>query len=288
MNHHLSLPRREFLQLSATALAAACTSRTPTMPTLPEMPVVFVSHGAPTMALDPLARRDFQALAAGLPRPRAIVALSAHWLDAPLTIGTTSTRALLYDFSGFPAELNQVQYAAPAAAEVATRVQALVPKCAHAAQRPWDHGVWTPLVHMYPAADVPVLQLSVPWRWSPTQLHQLGAQLAPLRQEGVLLLASGGMVHNLRQLDWTHASAPATWATDFEAWTREQLRTHQHDTLLAYRERAPGLQKAHPSDDHFVPLLVAAGAASVNNGPVSFPIEGWEYGSLSRTAVKFA
>ncbi|MFN9785010.1 MAG: DODA-type extradiol aromatic ring-opening family dioxygenase [Planctomycetia bacterium] len=252
------------------------------------MPVVFVSHGAPTMALDPLAARDFGALGRDLPRPRAILVLSAQWLDAPPTIGTTSTREVRYDFSGFPDELRHVRYPAPGAADVAARVQALVPDCAHSEARPWDHGVWTPLVHMHPAADVPVLQLSVPWRWSPARLHQLGARLAPLRREGVLLLASGGMVHNLRRLEWSHAGPPPAWALDFEAWTREQLLAHQHDALLAYRERAPALHLAHPSDDHFVPLLVAAGAASTTSGPVAFPIEGWEHGSLSRTAVLFA
>lgn len=166
------------------------------------MPVVFVSHGAPTMALDRRAGADFARLAQQLPKPRAMLVVSAHWLDAPATIGTRSRRELLYDFSGFPAELYRVRYDAPAAADVADELQRMVPSLLRADERPWDHGVWVPLVHMFPKADVPVLQVSVPYRWSPRQLFDLGRSLAPLRDQGVLVLGSGGMVHNLGRLDW--------------------------------------------------------------------------------------
>ena len=305
------LHRRDFLRLSAAALAAtggACSQPTPqpqglasdsthpepTMsPSSPHaaatMPVVFVSHGAPTMALDRTAGADFARLARALPKPRAVLVVSAHWLDAPATIGTRSRRELMYDFSGFPAELYRVRYEAPAAADIAAELQAMAPSLARADERPWDHGVWVPLVHMFPAADVPVLQVSVPYRWSPRQLFALGQQLAPLRERGVLVLGSGGMVHNLGRLDWNGGAEPPAWATNFEGWTRERLRTGDVDGLLAYREKAPDLQLAHPTDDHFLPLLVAAGAAAGAGTapPATFPIEGFEFGSLSRLAVRF-
>lgn len=296
------LHRRDFVRASFAALATAACSQTP--PAAPAtttsesamtsvspatMPVVFVSHGAPTMALDQAAGADFARLARALPKPRAVLAVSAHWLDAPATIGTRSQRELMYDFSGFPAELYRVRYAAPAAADVADELQRMVPSLQRADARPWDHGVWVPLVHMYPGADVPVLQVSVPYRWSPKQLFELGRSLAPLRQQGVLVLGSGGMVHNLGRLDWNGGGEPPAWAQNFEGWVRERLRDGDMDGLLAYREKAPDLQQAHPTDEHFLPLLVAAGTAMTPGAaaPVTFPIEGFEFGSLSRLAVRF-
>jgi 4,5-DOPA dioxygenase extradiol len=288
--------RRDFLRLSAAALAAAsCTPTAATMitnapPSSPgpaTMPAVFVSHGAPTMALDRLAGADFTRLAAALPKPRAILVVSAHWLDAPATIGTRTRRELMYDFSGFPDELYRVRYAAPAANELAEQLAASMPSLARADERAWDHGVWVPLLHMYPLADVPVLQLSVPYRWQPRQLFELGRQLAPLRQQGVLVLGSGGMVHNLGRLDWSGGNRPAAWATNFEGWVRQRLEARDLDGLQAYRDRAPDLRLAHPTDDHFLPLLVTAGAAADDAQGPTFPIEGFELGSLSRLAVQF-
>ena len=294
------LPRRDFLRLSAAALAAAgCTqphpaatdpqpAMLPPAPAVDPLPVVFVSHGAPTLALDPKGGADFRRLAEAMPRPRAILAISAHWLDAPPTLGTRTTRELYYDFSGFPDELYRVRYDAPSAAALADELQRRLPELARNDERPWDHGVWVPLVHMYPARDVPVLQVSMPWRWSPRQMFDFGRQLAPLRREGVLVLASGGAVHNLGRLDWNGGDRPAPWAQDFEGWVKDRLRRGDVDGLLDYRSKAPGLKLAHPTDDHFVPLLVAAGAGT-NDGTsaTTFPIEGWELGSLSRLAVRF-
>lgn len=251
------------------------------------LPVVFVSHGAPTLALDRAAGADFAQLAAALPQPRAVLVLSAHWLDAPPTVGTRTARPLLNDFTGFPEELSRVRYDAPVAHTLADELLRRLP-LAHADERPWDHGVWVPLLHMFPRADVPVLQLSMPWRWQPQAMFELGQQLAPFADEGVLLLASGGAVHNLRRLDWSGSAPPPAWATSFEGWLRDRLLARAFDDVVAYRERAPDLALAHPTDDHFVPLLVAAGAASARHShAVTFPIEGFEYGSLSRLAVRF-
>lgn len=285
------LDRRDFVRLSAAALAAAaCTETEATMQREPAgapMPVLFVSHGAPTLALDHAAGADFTRAAEDLPQPRAVLVLSAHWLDAPATVGTRTQRPLLHDFSGFPEALSRVRYDAPAAADVADRLQRRVPSLVRDDDRPWDHGVWVPLLHMYPAANVPVVQVSVPFRWSPGQLLELGRALAPLRDEGVLVLGSGGAVHNLRRLDWRGAGGPAAWATDFEGWLRDRLLAGAVDDLVAFPERAPALALAHPTVDHLLPLVVALGAASVAGGEVTFPIEGWEFGSLSRLAVRW-
>ena len=251
----------------------------------PALPVLFVSHGAPTLALDARAGADFARLAAAMPVPRAVLVVSAHWLDAPATLGTRTQRELLYDFSGFPPELYRLRYAAPAAAALAEQLPERIPSLARADERPWDHGVWVPLMHMYPQATVPVLQLSMPWRWTPKQMFDLGHQLAPLRADGVLVLASGGAVHNLGRLAWGGGGKPPPWAVNFESWVREKLAADDVDALLSFREKAPDLNLAHPSDDHFVPLLVALGAGT--RAQVTFPIEGWDHGSLSRLAVRW-
>jgi 4,5-DOPA dioxygenase extradiol len=216
-----------------------------------------------------------------------VLVISAHWLHAPPTIGTREQRPLLHDFSGFPDELYSLDYEAPAATALAAELQARVPSLLRDDNRPWDHGVWVPLRHMFPAADVPVLQLSMPWRWPVRQMFDLGRMLAPLRDEGVLVLASGGAVHNLGRIDWDDDSEPPLWAENFEGWLREMLTANAFDDIVAFREKAPNLQLAHPTDDHFVPLLVALGAAAERPNPVTFPITGFEYGSLSRLAVQF-
>jgi 4,5-DOPA dioxygenase extradiol len=249
------------------------------------MPVLFVSHGAPTLALDEVAGADFRRIAAGLPAPTAILVVSAHWLTAPATIGTTSTRELLYDFHGFPAELQRVRYAAPAAAELANELLSELPGLRANPLRPWDHGVWVPLLHMYPDADVPVLQLSLPYSAPPARWFELGSALAPWRERGVLVLGSGGAVHNLGQLAWPGGPVP-DWALAFEGWLSERLAAGADDELIRFRELAPAVRLAHPTDEHFAPLLVALGAAAARPGrAVSFPIRGFEFGSLSRLAV---
>ncbi len=251
------------------------------------MPVAFVSHGAPTLALDAEHGADLTRWAAAMPRPRAVLVVSAHWLDAPATLGSRERRELLYDFSGFPAELYRVRYDAPAANALAADLEQRLPFLQRNDERPWDHGVWVPLRFMFPAADVPVLQISLPYEWSPQRLFDLGRDLAPLREEGVLLLASGGAVHNLGRLDWNDSSPPPAWATSFEDWLRERLTAGALDDVIAFREQAPDLALAHPTHDHFLPLLVALGAAAARPGAVTFPITGFEFGSLSRLAVQF-
>ncbi|MBA2662608.1 MAG: dioxygenase [Bradymonadaceae bacterium] len=250
------------------------------------MPVGFVAHGAPTLAIDPGKGGDLARWAVDLPRPRAILVISAHWEESPATAGTTRMQELLYDFYGFPRELYALRYPSPGAPELAARLASLVNGPLKQEDRPLDHGVWVPLLHMAPEADVPVLQLSLPSHEGPKGLFDLGRALAPLRDEGIFILGSGNIVHNLRQIDWS-GGAPPAWADEFDQWAAESLLANDLDALIDYRTRAPGLHAAHPTEEHFQPLLVAAGAASVHGGTSTFPVEGFEFGSISRRSVQF-
>ena len=249
------------------------------------LPALFVSHGAPTLAVDPVRGPRLRRWADAFPRPRAVLVVSAHWEASPPTLGTTTPRPLLYDFGGFPDALYRLRYDAPGAPELAARVRELVSEpLRDAPERPWDHGVWVPLLHMVPEADLPVLQLSLASD-DPRGLVQLGRALRPLRDEGVLLLCSGGAVHNLRRLDWGGDPEPAGWARDFEAWLRDALLRHDVEALTDAPNHAPGFEQAHPTPEHFLPLRVALGAG--DGDPVHFPVEGWEFGNLSHLGVQF-
>ncbi|MEZ6187454.1 MAG: class III extradiol ring-cleavage dioxygenase [Planctomycetota bacterium] len=248
------------------------------------LPVLFLSHGAPTLAVDPVRGPRLAAWGQTLPRPRALLVISAHWNRTPARLGTLETHGLIYDFGGFDQAL-KVTYPAPGAPELAARVAELLPGVATDGARGWDHGVWVPLVHLFPEADVPLLQLSLPGGVSFLELVELGQALAPLRDEGVLLIGSGGAVHNLGALDWSDAAAPSPWALEFEAWLREALVARDRAALLDV-ERRPGFRHAHPTPEHLQPLYVALGASDPAD-ELSFPVEGWEYGSLSHLSVQF-
>jgi 4,5-DOPA dioxygenase extradiol len=253
------------------------------------MPAAFIGHGAPTLALDPEKGAAFAAWGAALGKPRAILVASAHWEKAPPTLGATETRPLVYDFYGFPEPLYRVRYPAPGAADLARRVESLLAPegVAREPERGLDHGVWTPLVHLYPAADVPVLQLSLPTAWGAGRIHALGARLAPLRDEGVLMIGSGNITHNLRAVSWGGGPTPA-WASEFDAWAKEALDRGDVDVLLDYRTKAPALRMTHPTEDHWLPLFFAIGAAPPRAGHVRYPVEGWELGSVSRRSVELS
>jgi 4,5-DOPA dioxygenase extradiol len=259
-------------------------------PAQPRTPVAFVSHGAPLLALDAAKGADLTAWSAEMPRPRAILIVSAHWQADPPALGVTTIAPLIYDFFGFPEELFTLTYPAPGAPWLADRVTEALGsrfKVARRDDRGLDHGVWVPLLHMYPRADVPVLELGWPRTATPAELFELGRALAPLRAEGVLILGSGGFVHNLGRLSWDEHLATPSWASDFEAWGVDALDRGDFDALIDFRSRAPALSLAHPTDEHFLPLLITAGAASEGAAGVSFPVHGFEYGSLSRRSVQF-
>jgi 4,5-DOPA dioxygenase extradiol len=249
------------------------------------LPALFLAHGAPPLLDDAGWVRELNAWAAALPRPTAILMLSAHWEERPVTIGATRTVPLIYDFYGFPRHYYEQKYAAPGAPALAERIRTIVPDTHDDPERGLDHGAYVPLVAMYPQADIPVLQISLPSE-NPLELFDFGRALRPLRDEGVLIVGSGFITHNLRALDWSNRSAPPAWATEFDQWTAEALGKKDVDALLDYQRKAPAPHLALPTREHFVPLLVSLGTASEEES-VHFPITGFWMGSLTRRSVQF-
>ncbi len=249
----------------------------------------FVAHGAPLLALDEVKGGDLLRWAEAMPRPRKILVVSAHWERAPASLGPTTPVPLIYDFYGFPDELYRLTYAAPTDPALAAQVEGLlkgVEEVVRQPERGLDHGTWVPLRRMFPDASIPVLQLSLP-TLDPARLFKIGRALAPLRNEGVFILGSGNLTHNLRMANWDPAATTPAWATEFDSWIRETLVTANPDALIDYQRRAPAVAIAHPTREHFVPILVAAGAAAADERKVSFPIEGFEFGSIARRTVQF-
>lgn len=239
------------------------------------MPAVFAAHGAPVLLDDAVWMAELAAWARALPRPRSVLMVSAHWEARPATLGATRTVPLVYDFYGFPERYYQTRYAAPGAPGLAARVRALLRQrgvaLAEEPTRGLDHGAYIPLVAMYPSAEVPVLQLSIPGL-DPQELFRLGRALAPLRDEGVLIFGSGFLTHNMR-----YAFRPGipAWAREFDDWAADALTRLDVDALQDFRARAPAASMAHPTWEHFAPVLVAVGAAADAPPRTTFPITGW-------------
>ena len=250
------------------------------------MPVLFIGHGSPMTIEQPRRLAEWQAWGAALPRPRAVLMISAHWETRPLMLGATDTQPLIYDFYGFPESYYQLSYPAPGAPELALRVGELLQEAGVAygerPERGWDHGVWIPMLGLYPEADVPLLQISLPSQ-EPAALMQLGATLAPLREEGVLIITSGLLTHNLRQ--WTPDGVVAPWARAFDEWLAERLLARDWSALCDWSS-APGARESVPTADHLVPLFVAMGASQPGEA-LSFPVTGFEFGSFSHRSVQF-
>ncbi|MFI9121512.1 dioxygenase [Streptomyces bikiniensis] len=227
------------------------------------MPALYLSHGAPPLADDPVWPGELAAWSAGLPRPKAILVVSAHWEEAPLALGATETVPLVYDFWGFPEHYYRVAYAAPGAPALAESVRKLLRAPGTPVQdvpdRGLDHGAYVPLVEMFPDADVPVLQISLP-TLDPRRLLDAGRRLAPLRDEGVLIVGSGFFTHNLAALRHPGGGVPG-WSAEFDAWGREALAARDVDALLDFAHKAPAGRLAHPRTEHFAPLFVTLGAA---------------------------
>ncbi len=253
-----------------------------------QTPAIFLAHGSPLLLDDQRWVGELGAWARALPRPRAILMLSAHWVDRPITLGATRRVPLLYDFYGFPARYYQTTYQAPPAPELAARLRGLLADepVAEAPERGLDHGAYVPLVCMYPAADVPVLQVSLP-TLEPKDLFALGRRLAPLRGEGILIVGSGFLTHNLQMMDFRPEAPVPAWAAEFDAWTADVLTRRDVDALLDYRQRAPGVRQALPTHEHFVPVIVALGSAIDDAAATpSFPISGFTYGSATRRSLQ--
>jgi 4,5-DOPA dioxygenase extradiol len=252
-----------------------------------EMPAIFLAHGSPFLLDDAEWVEQLRRWAADLPRPASVLMLSAHWEQRPVTLGATRTVPLVYDFYGFPEQYYRVRYPAPGAPELAARVRALLGASQPVAEseRGLDHGAYVPLVAMYPEADVPVLQVSLP-TLEPDALFALGRALAPLRREGVLVIGSGFLTHNLMAMDMAPGAVTPGWASEFDAWAADVLARRDVDQLLDYRRRAPGVRQALPTHEHFVPVVAAAGVAD-GADRVTFPITGYNFGSLTKRSVQF-
>lgn len=225
------------------------------------LPSLFISHGSPMLALQPGASGPALAsLARTLPRPNAIVLVSAHWESRELLVMGSAQPQTWHDFHGFPAALYAVRYPAPGEPALARRVAGLL-NARLDTQRPFDHGAWVPLSLMYPEADIPVIQLSLPSHAGPDLQLRVGRALAALRAEGMLLVGSGSITHNLGELDW-HAGPDAVepWAMAFRDWVVARLQANDQAALLDYRQQAPFALRNHPSDEHLLPLFFAMGA----------------------------
>jgi 4,5-DOPA dioxygenase extradiol len=255
------------------------------------LPTLFLSHGSPMHAVSPGVVGDaWAALGRRLPRPNAVLIASAHWETSVAMLSGNASPATIHDFGGFPKALYAIRYPAPGAPALAERAVALMKRAGITAGidgcRGLDHGAWVPLRWMYPDADVPVVQLAVqPARGAAHHLL-LGAALAPLRDEGVLIIGSGHATHNLR--DWmTHRSTePLAYAAAFSEWLGATLAAHDTAALLDYRERAPDAARAHPTEEHWLPIYVAYGAAGAS-ASVTRVVDGYENGALARDSFLF-
>lgn len=252
-------------------------------------PSLFISHGSPMLALEPGASGPALArLAAEMPKPRAIVIVSAHWESQELLVNGNPQPETWHDFGGFPAALFGVQYPAPGLPELSAQVVDLLTAGGLPARidtkRPFDHGVWVPLSLMYPQANIPVVQVSLPTRLGPALQTRVGRALASLREQVVLVIGSGSITHNLRDLDW-HAGPESVepWAKEFRDWIVDKLASNDEAALHDYRRLAPHAVRSHPSDEHLLPLYFARGAG----GEFSIAHQGFTMGALGMDIYRF-
>jgi 4,5-DOPA dioxygenase extradiol len=255
------------------------------------LPAVFVSHGAPTLPFEDVVARDFlRALGASIAVPRAILVVSAHWETAVPTVSAVDRPETIHDFSGFPRELYRVRYPAPGAPALAQQVVTLLDQAGIAVEvsvdRGLDHGAWVPLMLAYPEANIPVTQLSIQSPRGPGCHWTLGEALRPLREEGVLILASGSATHNVREFG-RHAldAAPLGYVVAFDEWLAAAVTGGRRDDLLAYRSRAPDAMRNHPTEEHLLPLFVAAGAGTTGRGERLHA--SYTYGAFAMDAYRF-
>lgn len=249
------------------------------------MPALYLSHGAPMLFEMTDWMNQLRGWARALPKPRGIVIVSAHWEAAPLSISSASPTELVYDFGGFAPMYFRMRYDTPAATELAEAVAGLMPsteKVHEHSSRGLDHGAWVPLKIMYPYADVPVLQVSMPTH-DPGRLMMLGRRLKALRERGVLVIGSGYMTHGLPFLDWSNPDAVPGWSSDFDLWAAEALATGDVDELASFRSNAPGMPYAHPTVEHFTPLFVTLGTAEDPTLAPTTRIDGYAIGLAKRS-----
>jgi 4,5-DOPA dioxygenase extradiol len=253
------------------------------------MPVLFVGHGNPMNALE---RNDYtrawEQMAASLPQPRAILSVSAHWYTPGVRVTPEERPRTIHDFGGFPRKLYEVSYPAPGSPELARRVRGLLAPTDVVLDERWglDHGTWSVLVHVFPKADVPVVQLGIDETLSAHEHFELARRLRPLRDEGVLVLGSGDVVHNLHTYAWgRHPVEPYDWAVRFESRIRQSLEARDFGAIVAYEQMGRDAALAAPTPDHFLPLLYVIAQADPDE-PVTYPVEGFDGGSVSMLAIR--
>ncbi|MSW38169.1 MAG: dioxygenase [Actinobacteria bacterium] len=255
------------------------------------MPALYIGHGAPLLLDDPVWTAQLSQLANGITKPKAILVVSAHWEAAPIVLGATDSGApLIYDFGGFDPKYYNIKYRTPDSSELARTVHGLLSDTQNVVDqksRGLDHGAYVPLMVMYPDGDIPVVQMSIPTH-DPEKLYELGQRLAPLRDQGVMIVGSGFLTHGLPYLrDFRIEATPPGWSVDFDLWAQEAMARADVDTLMNYRELAPGMPYAHPSVEHLSPLFVTLGAASDSNLAPDVVIDGYWMG-LAKTSIQVA
>jgi 4,5-DOPA dioxygenase extradiol len=281
-------PQQQGPAVEPEGAAAEVVERAQRVHTAGRMPTLYIGHGAPPLVDDPLWVAQLAAWASALPRPTAVLMVSAHWENAPLTMGATRTGTpLVYDFGGFPQRYYQQQYRSPGAPELAADVRRLLSDqpVAEEPERGLDHGAYVPLTVMYPNADVPVLQISMP-SLDPEQLFDIGHRLRPLRDQGVLIIGSGFLTHGLPFIrDFRLDAPPPAWSSEFDAWAHEALEHGDVDELSDFVHRAPAVRYAHPRTEHLAPLFVTLGAGDSNGEALPSIIDGYWMG-LSKRSIQ--
>ena len=253
------------------------------------MPALYIGHGAPPLLDDPIWRNELADLAQSVTRPKAILIVSAHWESAPLMISSTSGKtALEYDFAGFDSKFYQLKYQTPDAQAIGNLIRSVLPDSQPVVEQPGrglDHGAFIPLMVMYPNADIPVVQMSLPTQ-DPAKLFELGKKLSVLREHGVLIIGSGFLTHGLPYLrEFRIEAKPPSWSVEFDRWAQEAIAKGDLDTLMNFKDLAPGMPYAHPTVEHLTPLFVALGAATNPNQAADLVIEGYWMG-LAKTSFK--
>ena len=255
---------------------------------MPTMPALYIGHGAPLLLDDPVWSQQIADISKNFEKPKAILIVSAHWESAPIAITSpVAGTPLVYDFGGFAKKFYEMTYATPDASALAARIAAMMPdnQPLHESRRGLDHGAWVPLKIMYPDADIPVLQLSMPTS-DPGNLIALGKRLRPLRDEGVLIVGSGFMTHGLPYIrDWSFDATAPDWSSEFDQWAAEALSRGDVDALASYKDLAPAVNFAHPTVEHFTPLFVTLGAASQADAIPETLIEGFWMGLSKRSLM---
>jgi 4,5-DOPA dioxygenase extradiol len=292
MTYTPSMNRRRFLQqvgkgLGGMAITSVFGSKAFGGDNPPaRMPALFIGHGSPMNAVEDSAfSRAWADVAARIPRPRAILCVSAHWQSKGTQTTAMEQPRTIHDFSGFPQELYAMRYPAPGSPDLAREVEELLSDDKVTLNTDWglDHGTWAVLCRMWPKADIPVIQLSLDRGRTPGQHYKLGAKLKPLREKGVLVIGSGNMVHNLGLMEWT--DEPFDWAARFDQKLKELIEARDHDALMNYPKLGPDAALAIPTNEHYLPLLYALALRNPDE-PLKFFAEGVTLGSISMRSLQ--